>query len=52
MGLQKVETEFAGERRRAFVRAILRDLHALEYMLREGRFEEGITRIGAEQGCS
>jgi CBS domain-containing protein len=49
MGLQKVDTEFGGEQRRAFVRAILRDLHALEHMLRHGLIEEGVTRIGAEQ---
>jgi CBS domain-containing protein/gamma-glutamylcysteine synthetase len=51
MGVQKVESdsEFGGERRRHFVRAILRDLHALEHMLRSGAIEEGVTRIGAEQ---
>jgi CBS domain-containing protein/gamma-glutamylcysteine synthetase len=49
MGLQKTETEFGGERRREFMRSILRDLKALEYMLQEGMIEEGVTRIGAEQ---
>ncbi len=34
---------------RAFMKAILRDVHALERMLSEGRFETGIRRIGAEQ---
>jgi CBS domain-containing protein/gamma-glutamyl:cysteine ligase YbdK (ATP-grasp superfamily) len=41
--------EFSGEQRREFMRALLYDLRALELMLDEGRFEEGIARIGAEQ---
>ena len=35
--------------RREFMRALLRDLRALERMLTEGRFESGVRRIGAEQ---
>src|SRR6056297_567983 len=34
---------------RAFSKALLRDLRALERMLAEGLIESGITRIGAEQ---
>lgn len=34
---------------RAFMKAILRDVHALERMLKENRFEAGVRRIGAEQ---
>lgn len=34
---------------REFMSAILADLRALERMLREGRFETGVRRIGAEQ---
>jgi CBS domain-containing protein/gamma-glutamyl:cysteine ligase YbdK (ATP-grasp superfamily) len=34
---------------RAFMKAILADVHAIERMLREDRFETGIRRIGAEQ---
>jgi CBS domain-containing protein/gamma-glutamyl:cysteine ligase YbdK (ATP-grasp superfamily) len=34
---------------RAFMKAILRDVHALERMLDENRFETGVRRIGAEQ---
>jgi len=49
MGLQKTETEFGGERRREFVRSMLRDLKALEQMLDAGMIEEGVARIGAEQ---
>ena len=41
--------EFTGEQRREFMRALLHDLRALELMLDEGRFEEGVARIGAEQ---
>jgi CBS domain-containing protein/gamma-glutamylcysteine synthetase len=49
MGVQKTETEFGGERRREFMRSILRDLKALEHMLGAGMIEEGVSRIGAEQ---
>jgi CBS domain-containing protein/gamma-glutamylcysteine synthetase len=38
-----------GVKRREFMTAILADLRALERMLREGRFETGVRRIGAEQ---
>lgn len=34
---------------RAFSKRLLRDLRALERMLKEDRFEKGIRRIGAEQ---
>lgn len=34
---------------RAFTKALLRDLRALEQMLRDGMIEAGIRRIGAEQ---
>lgn len=34
---------------RAFTRAVLRDLQALERMIREDCFEKGIRRFGAEQ---
>ena len=37
------------KKRREFMSAILADLRALERMLREGRFESGVRRIGAEQ---
>jgi len=49
MGEQKVEAEFAGPDRRRFMRAILRDLQALEAMLANGMIEEGVRRVGAEQ---
>ncbi|HWM84817.1 MAG TPA: glutamate-cysteine ligase family protein, partial [Kofleriaceae bacterium] len=44
-----VEGEYEGKKRREFMHAILADLRALERMLREGRFETGVRRIGAEQ---
>ena len=34
---------------RAFTKALLRDLRALEQMLRDGMIESGVRRIGAEQ---
>ncbi len=34
---------------RAFTKALLTDLRALEQMIREGRIESGVRRIGAEQ---
>ncbi len=34
---------------RAYTKALLRDVRALERMLAEGRFETGVRRIGAEQ---
>lgn len=36
-------------KKQAFVRSLLNDVKALEHMLKEGMFETGITRIGAEQ---
>jgi CBS domain-containing protein/gamma-glutamylcysteine synthetase len=36
-------------RKRELVQAILADIRALERMLRDGRFETGVRRIGAEQ---
>ena len=37
------------KKHREFMAAILADLRALDRMLREGRFETGVRRIGAEQ---
>ncbi len=49
MGTLEVHSEGGSERLRAFTRAVLQDLRALERMLAEGRLERGIRRIGAEQ---
>src|SRR5688572_32875859 len=40
---------FTGERRREFMRALLADVRAFEFMLGRGMFEGGVARIGAEQ---
>ncbi len=44
-----VDGKLDGQRQRDFTGAILADIRALERMLSEGRFETGVTRIGAEQ---
>ena len=49
MGNQSAGGEFGREHQRQFVRSILRDVHALEHMLKEGMIEDGVRRIGAEQ---
>ena len=47
---QDISGEFQGpEATRAFTKALLRDLQALEQMLKQGRIESGVRRIGAEQ---
>lgn len=46
---KSVEAENDAQRRREFMHAILGDLRALERMLKEGLFEKGVRRIGAEQ---
>jgi CBS domain-containing protein/gamma-glutamyl:cysteine ligase YbdK (ATP-grasp superfamily) len=49
MGEHHVQEGFDAERLRAFVRALLNDLRALEQMLDSGRVESGVRRVGAEQ---
>lgn len=49
MGVQQINQPLEGEALRAFVSALLRDLHALELMLDRGAFEADAPRIGAEQ---
>ena len=49
MGEQNVSTFKDEAQRKKFMRAILNDVQALEYMLDNDWFEKGITRIGAEQ---
>ncbi len=49
MGRHDVSSAFSDEQLRGFMKAILADVHALERMLDEDRFETGIRRIGAEQ---
>jgi len=46
---KEIGAEHTAERHREFMHAVLADLAALERMLAEGFFEEGVRRIGAEQ---
>ncbi len=49
MGRHDVQSVAGEDQRRAYMRALLRDVEALEIMLREGMIESGVARIGAEQ---
>jgi CBS domain-containing protein/gamma-glutamylcysteine synthetase len=49
MGEHDVEQQFDEKKSQAFMKALLEDLRALEYMIETGRFETGVARIGAEQ---
>jgi len=49
MGEHNVDQQFDERKSQAFMKALLGDLRALEYMIETGRFETGVTRIGAEQ---
>jgi len=49
MGEQKVSILKDEKQMQRFVRSLLDDVQALEYMLENDWFESGITRIGAEQ---
>jgi CBS domain-containing protein/gamma-glutamylcysteine synthetase len=46
---KNVEGGLEGEARRDYMHALLRDLRALERMVKEGMFERGVSRIGSEQ---
>lgn len=49
MGELRIKPLTTHEERSRFSRAMLRDVQALELMLKEGLFERGVQRIGAEQ---
>ena len=49
MGVQTVSLVEDKEQMQSFVRNLLKDVKAFEYMLNNDWFESGITRIGAEQ---
>ncbi len=49
MGEHNVEQQFDEQKAQAFMKALLEDIYALEFMIETGRFETGVTRIGAEQ---
>lgn len=49
MGEHNVEQQIDEKMSQAFMKALLDDLRALEFMIATDRFETGVTRIGAEQ---
>ena len=49
MGEQNVDPNTDVEQRRAFMKALLNEVRAMENMLSKGMFESDIRRIGAEQ---
>lgn len=49
MGEHNVEQESDERQWQAYMKALLEDLRALEFMIQTDRFETGATRIGAEQ---
>jgi len=49
MGRHDLPSGFTDEQLRAFMKAILADVHAVERMLAGDHFESGVRRIGAEQ---
>lgn len=49
MGEQDVDQQFDEKTSQVFMKALLEDLCALEYMIATGGFETGVARIGAEQ---
>ncbi|MGZ8846270.1 MAG: CBS domain-containing protein [Pyrinomonadaceae bacterium] len=49
MGEHNVEQQFDEKTSQAFMKALLEDLYALEFMIETDRFETGVARIGAEQ---
>ena len=48
MGDQEI-SELSGQTKAQFLRHLLDDIEALEYMIENGWIESGVTRIGAEQ---
>lgn len=49
MGEHNVDLQFDERKSQAFMKALLDDLRALEFMIEAGRLETGMARIGAEQ---
>ena len=49
MGLQDVDKNVSAADLRAFTRQLIQDVRAMEHMLKEGMFDSGPRRIGAEQ---
>jgi len=49
MGEHNVAQQIDEKKSQAFMKALLEDLRALEFMIATDRLETGVTRIGAEQ---
>ena len=49
MGESDFDQQFDEKTSQAYMKALLEDLRALEYMIATGGFETGVARIGAEQ---
>lgn len=49
MGEQSIQQQKEKADLRVFLRKLLRDVHALEWMFEHGKLESGVRRIGAEQ---
>ena len=49
MGQELTNTQVSRETRLKFIRQLLNDIEALEFMIDNNLIESGITRIGAEQ---
>ena len=49
MGEHNIERLDDEKKANAFMKALLEDLRALAFMLKDGRVESGVRRIGAEQ---
>ena len=49
MGQHQVALDLDEQQLQRYMKALLQDLRALEYMIEEDRLETGVVRIGAEQ---
>ncbi|WP_394391391.1 hypothetical protein [Shewanella woodyi] len=49
MGQQQVNQQSSPDKIRMFMKSLIKDVHALEEMLKKEMFEKDISRIGAEQ---
>ena len=49
MGEHQVDQHVDEKKSQAFMKALLEDLRALAFMLQDGRIENGVMRVGAEQ---
>src|SRR6266576_5157048 len=49
MGEHNVDQQFDEKKSQAFMKALLEDLRALEFMIETDRFETGVTLIGEDQ---